>query len=191
MDLTEAEVSTLYVWYSSSIFSSSRKALSILFFFLPLLLLSYSQTVFPTMCQTQYQELGMQWWAKQTQKNRYLSVCWFTECSKCLYCCYLVTQSWPTLLQLHGLSPTRLLHPWDFPGKTMGVSCHFPLQRIFQIQGWNPHLLLGRQILYHWASLSSPFISAIIAGRLALWGLVGFPILRPCSIIPCAFPIFT
>ena len=91
----------------------------------------------------------------------------------------------------HGLQPTRLLHPWDFPGKTMGVSCHFPLQRIFQIQGWNPHLLLGRQILYHWASLSSPFISAIIAGRLALWGLVGFPILRPCSIIPCAFPIFT
>ena len=27
--------------------------------------------------------------------------------------------SWP-----HGLQPTRLLHPWDFPGKSDGVGCH-------------------------------------------------------------------
>ena len=27
--------------------------------------------------------------------------------------------SWP-----HGLQPTRLLHPWDFPGKSTGVQCH-------------------------------------------------------------------
>ena len=27
--------------------------------------------------------------------------------------------SWP-----HGLQPTRLLRPWDFPGKSAGVSCH-------------------------------------------------------------------
>ena len=24
----------------------------------------------------------------------------------------------------HGLQPTRLLHPWDFPGKSPGVGCH-------------------------------------------------------------------
>ena len=24
----------------------------------------------------------------------------------------------------HGLLPTRLLHPWDFPGKSTGVGCH-------------------------------------------------------------------
>ena len=24
----------------------------------------------------------------------------------------------------HGLQPTRLLHPWDFPGKSTGVACH-------------------------------------------------------------------
>ena len=24
----------------------------------------------------------------------------------------------------HGLQPTRLLHPWDFPGKSSGVDCH-------------------------------------------------------------------
>ena len=27
--------------------------------------------------------------------------------------------SWP-----HGLQPTRLLRPWDFPGKGTGVGCH-------------------------------------------------------------------
>ena len=26
-------------------------------------------------------------------------------------------------LQPHGLQPTRLLHPWDFPGKRTGVGC--------------------------------------------------------------------
>ena len=27
-------------------------------------------------------------------------------------------------LQPRGLQPTRLLHPWDFPGKRTGVGCH-------------------------------------------------------------------
>ena len=26
--------------------------------------------------------------------------------------------------QPHGLQPTRLLHPWDSPGKSTGVGCH-------------------------------------------------------------------
>ena len=26
--------------------------------------------------------------------------------------------------RLHGLQPTRLLHPWDFPGKSTGVGSH-------------------------------------------------------------------
>ena len=28
----------------------------------------------------------------------------------------------------HGPQPTRLLHPWDFPGKSTGVGCHCLLQ---------------------------------------------------------------
>ena len=31
-------------------------------------------------------------------------------------------------LRPHGLQPTRLLHPWDFPGKSTGVGCHCLLQ---------------------------------------------------------------
>jgi len=29
---------------------------------------------------------------------------------------------WPQ--RPHGLQPTRLFHPWDFPGKSTGVGCH-------------------------------------------------------------------
>jgi len=31
-------------------------------------------------------------------------------------------------LQLHRWKPTRLPHPWDSPGKNIGVGCHFLLQ---------------------------------------------------------------
>ena len=34
-------------------------------------------------------------------------------------CSVMSDSSWP-----HGLQPTRLLHPWDFPGKSTGVGCH-------------------------------------------------------------------
>ena len=44
-------------------------------------------------------------------------------------------------LQPHGLQPTRLLCPWDFPGKNTGVVCHLLLQGIFLTQGSNLCLL--------------------------------------------------
>ena len=31
-------------------------------------------------------------------------------------------------MQPHRWQPTRLLHPWDSPGKNTGVGCHFLLQ---------------------------------------------------------------
>ena len=42
---------------------------------------------------------------------------------------------WP-----HGLQPTRLLCPLDFPGKNTGVGHHFLLQGIFPTQEPNPSL---------------------------------------------------
>ena len=39
-----------------------------------------------------------------------------------------VTQSCLTL-RPHGLQPTRLLCPWDFPGKSTGVRCHCLLRK--------------------------------------------------------------
>ena len=58
-----------------------------------------------------------------------------------------VAQSCPTLPP-HGLQLTRLLCPWNFPGKSTGVGCHFLLQGIFLTQGSNLGLPHCRQTLY-------------------------------------------
>ena len=47
-----------------------------------------------------------------------------------------VSQSCPTLCDPMDC----ILHPWDFPGKSTGVDCHFPLQGIFLTQGSNHSL---------------------------------------------------
>ena len=39
------------------------------------------------------------------------------------------------LLATHGLQPTRLLCPWDFPGKSTGVGCHLGLKAVVILQG--------------------------------------------------------
>ena len=39
-----------------------------------------------------------------------------------------VTSVMSDSLRPHGLWPTRLLCPWDSPGKNTGVGCHFLLQ---------------------------------------------------------------
>ena len=53
-----------------------------------------------------------------------------------VYCCCLVAKSYLTLLRPQGLKqPARLLCPWDFPGKSTVVGCHFLLYGIFRNQG--------------------------------------------------------
>ena len=42
------------------------------------------------------------------------------ESEKWKWSCSVMSDS----LRPHGLQPTRLLHPWDFPGKSTGVGCH-------------------------------------------------------------------
>ena len=64
-------------------------------------------------------------------------------------CCVLVAKSCLILLWPDGLQPTRLLCPWNFPGKNTGVGCHAILQGIYLTQGSNPCLL-------HWQADSLP-----------------------------------
>ena len=71
-----------------------------------------------------------------------------------------VTQSCPTLCNPMDHSLTRLLRPWDFPGKSTEVGCHFLLQGIFPIQG--PNLGL-HHFCQHLISISLTF--------LLLWGV--------------------
>ena len=42
-------------------------------------------------------------------------------------CCCQVASVMSDSVRPHGLQPTRLLCPWDSPGKNTGVGCHFLL----------------------------------------------------------------
>ena len=54
------------------------------------------------------------------------------------------------------MESTRLLCPWDSPGKNTGVGCHSLLQGSFLTQGSNLSLLHCRQILYLLTHQGSP-----------------------------------
>ena len=69
---------------------------------------------------------------EKTRKHFYVSLC--SPIKSCLILCDPM-----------DCSPTRLLCPWDFPGKNTGVSCHFLLQGVFLTQGLNPMSLLRWQ----------------------------------------------
>ena len=83
---------------------------------------------------------------------------WFYASSLSFYlffvcACSVVSDS----LQPHGLLPTRLLCPWDCPGKHIGVGCHAILQGSFPTQGLNPHL---------WsAALAGGFFATVPPGK--------------------------
>ena len=66
--------------------------------------------------------------------------------------CNVVAQLWPALWDPMDLEPARLFHPWTYPGKQIGVRSHSLLQGSFPIKESNLRLLLGRLILYHWAT---------------------------------------
>ena len=64
----------------------------------------------------------------------------------------------------YGLQPTRLLCPWDSPGKNTEVGCHALLQGIFLTQELNPcllNLLHCRQIPYPLSQLGSPIFNIL------------------------------
>ena len=58
----------------------------------------------------------------------------------------------PYSSQPHGVSPSRLLCPWDSPGKSTGVGFHAILRAIFPTKGLNSHILC----LLHWQTDSLP-----------------------------------
>ena len=59
-------------------------------------------------------------------------------------------------LRPHGMQPTRLLHPWDFPGKRTGVGCHCLLRSIhlsfltwtIKFMMWTDKILLLNSIIF-------------------------------------------
>ena len=80
-----------------------------------------------------------------------------------------VTQLCLTLCDPPGLQSTKLLCPWDFPGKNTGVGCHFLLQGIFPTQGLNLCLLR----LLHQQANSLPlhhlYYKATVTRKMRYW----------------------
>ena len=74
----------------------------------------------------------------------------------------LVARSYLTLWP-HGLKPSKLLCPWNSPGKNTEVGCHSLLQGIFPTQGSNPGLPHWKQILYQVSHKGSPRLLECIA----------------------------
>ena len=85
--------------------------------------------------------------------------------SPCSYvrACWVVTDS----LRPKGLQPTRLLCPWNSPGKNTGGCCHSFLQRIFPTQGSNLGLPHCGQILY----CLSLFLKLVSIKEHTLWSV--------------------
>ena len=69
-------------------------------------------------------------------------------------------------LQPHGLQPTRLLRPWDSPGKSTGVGCHRLLQGIFPTQDLPG---FSRHRDRNWVSLTAGRLLTVWATRGSFW----------------------
>ena len=79
-------------------------------------------------------------------------------------------------LRSHGLQPTRLLHPWDFPGKSTGVGCHCLLQ------GWKPRSVQLRDYVVvshtvYWRGVP-PHMTDFLLWTFLIKMLLWFPV--PC-----------
>ena len=75
---------------------------------------------------------GLKFYKPEGDENMPLQICHFgIRIIVCVCVCVCARSGVPNSLQLHELQPTRLLCPWDFPGKNSKVGCHFLLQGIF------------------------------------------------------------
>ena len=97
-----------------------------------------------------------------------VSIKWWM--GKCVYVCVSCSVV-SDCLGPHGLSSPRLLCPWDFPGKSTGVGCHFLLQGIFPAQGLHPGLSHCWQSLYCLSHQGSQCESGVYPS-VCLWSAV-------------------
>ena len=73
----------------------------------------------------------------------------------------LVHQFFGAQPSLWSNSPHLYMLLENFPGKSVGVDCHFLLQGIFPTQELNPDLPHCRQMLYHLSHQGSPENTAV------------------------------
>ena len=78
-----------------------------------------------------------------------------------------VAQSCPTLSdpqRPHGLQPTRLLRPWDFPGRSTGVGCHcLLLYAGYLVAKVRPGILPKKLVCLYW-TINQKFSFVLVGG---------------------------
>ena len=131
---------------SNRIFSISAKFLLILLLLLALAMLmmtsvfswaKWSKLFDNLPLNTECVENKVADWIRKSWKDFVLVICWYIFYGVCVCVCSVMSDS----LQPYGLEPASLLCPWDLPGRSTGVGCHFLLQGIILTQGLNLHLL--------------------------------------------------
>ena len=90
-------------------------------------------------------------------------------------------------LQPHGPQTTRLLCPWNSPGKNTRVGNHSLLQGVFPTWESNSGLLLGRQILYLLSRRGRP---AKVPDELGPQSLYFIPDISWVPVLVCASLLF-
>ena len=94
-------------------------------------------------------------------------------------CCCKVASVMSDSVRSHRRQPTRLLHPWDSPGKNTGVGCHFPLQCM--------KVKSESEVVQSCPTLSDPMdcsppgssVHGIFQARVLEWGAIAFMV--PCK----------
>ena len=82
-------------------------------------------------------------------------------------------------VQAHGLQPTRLLRPWDSPGKNTGVGCHFLLQCMkVESESEVAQLCLTLSDPMD-CSLPGSYIHGIFRATVLEWGAIAFSLQSP------------
>ena len=84
----------------------------------------------------------------------------------------------------HGLQPTRLFRPWDFPGKSTGVGCHCLLWKYRDMRAQKPNSSLlwlfspKSSLIYLSLFIVTAIILALCISPCALSLLFLFPLQR-------------
>ena len=107
------------------------------------------------------------------------------ESEKWKWCRSVMSNSW----RPHGLQPTRLLCPWDFPGKSTGVGCHCLLHRgLLGCLHFFSFFLYS--VLWQWFPLFCPpgHLSILLPQLFCYWLLIVYcSFLFICSLVLIGF----
>ena len=110
----------------------------------------------------------------------------------CCCCCCQVASVVSDSVQPHRRQPTRLLCPWDSPGKNTGVGCHFLLQCM--------KMKSESEVAQSCPTLSDPMdcslpgssVRGIFQARVLQWGAIAFSLFMHTQLLSrvqlCATP---